>query len=46
MFVGFLYVVHAEILIGFLVREHLYRGEEATYRSTKAEGKKCCIHDS
>jgi len=39
--------IHAEILIliMFLVRKYSHRGWEATYRSTKAEGKKHCSHD-
>ena len=36
------YSVHTGILIGFFVRKYSYCGEEATYRSTEAKGKKLC----
>ena len=42
----FLYVVHAEILIRFLVRRYSHHGLEETYQCTKHEGKKKCGHDS
>ena len=46
MFVKFLYVVHTEILIGFLVRKCSPSRQEATYLSTEAQRKKGCGHDN